>query len=475
MKSRKPSSSEREESKIKRCAIYTRKSNEEGLNKELNTLHAQRERAENYISSQYDNGWRIIPESYDDGGFSGGNIERPALKRMMDDIENGRVDLVVVYKVDRISRSLMDFYDLLKVFEKHGVEFVSVTQNFDTSQPMGKLMLNMLLSFAQFEREVIRERILDKFELSKQKGIFMGGALPLGYRVESRKLYIIPEEAEIVRHVFERFASMKSITRLLKELHVEGYRTKQYTSGTGNIRGGQKMDKQYVYRILKNQLYLGKIVHKENVYDGQHEAIIEQELFDKVQKIFKDSPVSRANYTRNQHPALLRGLIECKCCNCMMTPTFTKKNNRIYRYYTPTTVNRQSYADCKVGNVPASELDTLVIAHIRQMIQSPEILTKIQGLMKEKKISDFGFEEVRLQIKDFDAFWQKLKLTDQQRIAELLVKRIFVNTDEVKIDLRLDGFSTLVNQFKQGGNNAVSSARGRKHSQHSDASVLQAA
>lgn len=270
MKSRKPAPAP-EDSKIKRCAIYTRKSNEEGLNKEHNTLQAQRERAENYISSQYDSGWRIIPENYDDGGFSGGNIERPALKRMMDDIQNGRIDIVVVYKVDRISRSLMDFYDLLKVFEKNGVEFVSVTQNFDTSQPMGKLMLNMLLSFAQFEREVIRERILDKFELSKQKGIFMGGSLPLGYRVESRKLYIVPEEAKTVQHIFERFIAIKSITRLQEELNLAGIRTKYYISGSGNEHGGQEMDKQYLYRILKNPIYIGKIQHT-----GEKRAVNQQ-------------------------------------------------------------------------------------------------------------------------------------------------------------------------------------------------------
>ncbi len=458
-----------------RCAIYTRKSSEEGLDQEYNSLDAQRDAAEAYIASQKHEGWMMVPEFYDDGGFSGGNLERPALKRLLDDIRAGKIDIVVVYKVDRISRSLTDFASIVQIFDQHNVSFVSVTQNFNTTSSMGRLTLNILLSFAQFEREVIGERIRDKFAASKRKGIFMGGALPLGYRVEDRKLYVVPEEAEIVRHVFERFVAIKSITKLLKELHVAGYRTKHYTSGTGQIRGGQKMDKQYVYRILKNQLYLGKIVHKDNVYDGQHEAIISQELFEKAQKLFTESPVARGNYTRNQHPALLRGLVECTCCDCMMTPTFTKKNNRIYRYYMPTTVNRQSYADCKVGNVPASELDTLVVAHIRQMIQSPEMLTKIQGLMKEKKISDFGFEEVRQQIKNFDAFWQNLKPTEQQRITELLVKRVFVNTDEVKIDLRLDGFLTLINQHRQGDDDAVPPARGRKYPQHSDARVFQAA
>jgi site-specific DNA recombinase len=479
MKSRKPAPAP-EESKIKRCAIYTRKSNEEGLNKEHNTLHAQRERAENYILSQSDSGWRVIPENYDDGGFSGGNIERPALKRMMDDIQNGRIDIVVVYKVDRISRSLMDFYDLLKVFEKHGVEFVSVTQNFDTSQPMGKLMLNMLLSFAQFEREVIRERILDKFELSKQKGIFMGGSLPLGYRVESRKLYIVPEEAKTVRHIYERFVAIKSITRLQEELNLAGIRTKYYISGSGNERGGQEMDKQYLYRILKNPIYIGKIQHKGKIYEGQHEAIISQELFDKAQETFKECPVARGNYTKNKNPALLRGLVKCTCCDAAMTATAAKQHNRVYRYYTATTVNRKSYEACRVGSVPMAELDALVVAQLRSLIQSPEILTRIQRLMNDARITDFGFEELRKQIKDFDGFWKAMTALEQQRVAELLVKRVDVGTDEVRIDLRLDGFTTLINQHKvsqhkKGENDAPAIRRGRKHFEHSPASSLQAA
>ena len=304
------------------------------MDKEFNTPDAQRISGEAYIKSQEHEGWEVLEERYDDGGFTGGNMDRPALKRLLDNIKAGKIDVVVVYKIDRLSRSLADFAQMVQVFDEHDASFVSVTQHFNTQDSMGRLTLNILFSFAQFEREVVGERIRDKFAASKKQGIFMGGALPLGYKVEDRKLYIDEKEAQAVEHIFKRFVTLKSVKKLLVELEKDGFRTKRYVSGTGKERGGKIANRQYIYRLLKNKIYLGKIIHKDKVYDGQHEAIIPQELWDSVQAIFKEDPIARGNYTRNRHPALLRGLIRCECCDCAMTPSFTVKKKRTYRYYT---------------------------------------------------------------------------------------------------------------------------------------------
>lgn len=432
-----------------RCAIYTRKSCEEGLEQEYNSLHAQRDAAENYIRSQKQEGWIILPQNYDDGGFSGGTLERPGLTALLEDIKQGKINTVVVYKVDRLSRSLTDFARLVDVFDAHNVSFVSVTQNFNTTSSMGRLTLNILLSFAQFEREVISERIRDKFAASKQKGLFMGGALPLGYTVENRKLVVIGEEAAQVRHIFKRFTQLKSITRLLKELDREGYRTKRFVSRTNTPHGGKKLTKQYLYRLLTNPLYIGKIVHRGKRHEGQHEGIISQELFEEVEALFAKNRQKKNVTQRSDHPALLRKLIRCGCCQCAMTPTSARKNRRVYRYYTPTTSMHRHAGACQVGPIAASEIESLVIGHIRQFIQSPEIICRTLRHLQnqERTLPDFGLEELRQDIGNFDGFWRKLTVLEQRRILEILVRQVVVHTDEVQIDLALEGFSTLIRKF----------------------------
>ena len=255
-----------------RCAVYTRKSSEEGLEQEFNSLDAQREACEAYIASQKAEGWLLVPDRYDDGGISGGTLERPALKRLLADIEAGRVDVVVVYKIDRLSRSLMDFAKLVEVFDRNSVTFVSVTQSFNTTTSMGRLTLNILLSFAQFEREVIGERIRDKFAASRKKGMWMGGFVPLGYDVKDRKLVVNEAEAATVRMIFERFVKIGSATTLVRALRAEGIRGKQ----------GKLIDKGYLYKLLNNRVYIGEAVHKGTAYPGEHEAIIDRALWDKV-------------------------------------------------------------------------------------------------------------------------------------------------------------------------------------------------
>src|SRR4051812_13254980 len=263
-----------------RCAVYTRKSSEEGLEQEFNSLDAQREACEAYIASQKPEGWLLVPDHYDDGGISGATLDRPALQQLLADIEGKRVDVVVVYKIDRLSRALMDFAKLVEVFDRNNVTFVSVTQSFNTTTSMGRLTLNILLSFAQFEREVIGERIRDKFAASRKKGMWMGGFVPLGYDVKDRKLVVNQIEAATVRRIFERFVKLGSVTQLVREMRDKGVTTK----------GGKPIDKGYVYRILNNRVYLGEAVHKGSAYPGEHQAIIDPTLWDRVHAILGVSP-----------------------------------------------------------------------------------------------------------------------------------------------------------------------------------------
>jgi site-specific DNA recombinase len=300
-----------------RCAVYTRKSSEEGLEQEFNSLHAQREACEAYIASQRSEGWVLVRDQYDDGGISGGTLERPGLKRLLADIEDGLVDVVVVYKIDRLSRSLMDFAKLVEVFDRNGVTFVSVTQSFNTTTSMGRLTLNILLSFAQFEREVTAERIRDKVAASRKKGMWMGGVPPYGYRVENRKLVVDEEAAAHVRWIFARFLEIGSCTELAREVGARGIRTPR----------GNRIDKKYIYRMLNNRAYIGEAVHKGESYPGEHDAIIDRETWDRVHAILQESPRKRAARTRADTPALLKGLLFGPD-GAAFSPTHTRKGGQ---------------------------------------------------------------------------------------------------------------------------------------------------
>src|SRR4051812_46375244 len=269
--------------KVLRCAIYTRVSTEHGLEQEFNSLHNQREAAEAYIKSQAHEGWRLHPARYDDGGFSGGSLDRPALQRLLGNIRAGQIDVVVVYKVDRLTRSLADFAKLVEHFDQHAVSFVSVTQAFNTTSSMGRLTLNVLLSFAQFEREVTGERIRDEIAASKRKGLWMGGVVPLRYRVENRKLMVDESEAEQVRMLFRRYLEIGSVPRLQEELRHSGFVTRQRRLSSGRVIGGIPFTNGPLGHLLRNRVYLGGIKHKGKSYPGMHDAIIAHELFDSVQ------------------------------------------------------------------------------------------------------------------------------------------------------------------------------------------------
>ncbi|PPD15855.1 MAG: hypothetical protein CTY25_03935 [Methylobacterium sp.] len=315
----------------RRCAIYTRKSSEEGLDQDFNSLQAQREACEAYIASQRQEGWRLIPNEYDDGGFSGGSMERPGLKRLLADVEAGRIDIVVVYKVDRLTRSLADFAKIVEIFDARGASFVSVTQSFNTTTSMGRLTLNVLLSFAQFEREVTAERIRDKIAASKRKGMFMGGPVPLGYRVENRKLLTIPEEAETIRTIFRTYLATRSTILAARELDRLGIRTRPRALRDGRQKGGIPFAFGSLQALLRNRVYLGEIIHKGEWFPGEHEAILDRETFEAVQLCLEQG---RASETRSSHrmQSLLTGRIFDSEGN-RMAPSHTNKRGVRYRYY----------------------------------------------------------------------------------------------------------------------------------------------
>jgi site-specific DNA recombinase len=415
-----------------RCAIYTRKSTEEGLDQEFNSLDAQREACQACVASQKAEGWILVPNHYDDGGFTGSTLERPALTRLRADIEAGRVDVVVVYKIDRLSRSLMDFAKLVEAFDRNNVTFVSVTQSFNTTTSMGRLTLNILLSFAQFEREVIGERIRDKFAASRKRGMWMGGFVPLGYDAKDRRLVINKAEAATVRMIFERFIKIGSATEMVRLLTSEGVRGKQ----------GKLVDKGYVYKLLNNRVYVGEAVHKGTAYPGEHHAIINRDLWDKVHAILRDSPRQRAARTRARTPALLKGLIFGPS-GCAMSPTHTRKGGRLYRYYVSQSVLKHGHGACPVARIPAAEIEAAVVDQLRGLLRAPEIIVRTWREARPQ-IEGLSENDVREALERFEPLWDELFPAEQMRIVQLLVERIDVGTDRVDIRLRTEGLATLV-------------------------------
>jgi site-specific DNA recombinase len=419
-----------------RCAVYTRKSSEEGLDMEFNSLDAQREACEAYIASQKPEGWTLVPDRYDDGGVSGGTLERPALKRLLADIERGQVDIVVVYKIDRLSRSLMDFAKLVEVFDRRNVTFVSVTQSFNTTTSMGRLTLNVLLSFAQFEREVIGERIRDKFAASRKKGMWMGGFVPLGYRVENRKLVINTKEAATVRMIFERFLKVGSATMVARVLNAEGVTT----------RRGKPIDKGFLYKLLNNRVYIGIAVHKGTAYPGEHEAIISLNLWTRVHGILRESPRVRARHTRTTEPALLKGLIFGPNGGAM-SPTYTRKGGRLYRYYVSQSVLKLGPETCPIWRVAAAEIETAVVDQLRGMLRAPEIVVRTWRVALQL-MGDVKEAEVREALEQLDPIWDELFPAEQARIVQLLLERVDVSLDGIAIRLRTSGIASLVTEMR---------------------------
>jgi site-specific DNA recombinase len=414
-----------------RCAIYTRKSSEEGLEQEFNSLQAQREACEAFIASQRHEGWVCLATRYDDGGFSGATIDRPALQRLLADIAAGRVNTIVVYKIDRLTRSLADFAKIVEILDVRGASFVSVTQQFNTTTSMGRLTLNILLSFAQFEREVIGERIRDKIAASKKKGMWMGGIPPLGYRAQDGKLLVIESEAEIVRAIFRRYAALGSVRLLKDDLEARGIKSKSWTTASGRCVGDKPFSRGALYLMLQNRLYRGEVVHKGQSHPGEHTPIIDQPLWDAVQAQLAANTAERTSGTRTRQQSLLAGMLFDGDGN-PMTPTHAIKKGRRYRYYVsrPSITNDQT--DRSAGlHIPAGEIEQAVTSRMRQWLVDPG------SIYQAIRLADPSAQRRLIaRAEEIGKSWPELPATRQRALLTALIERIDVGANRIDIHLR---------------------------------------
>jgi site-specific DNA recombinase len=386
-----------------RCAVYTRKSTEEGLEQAFNSLDAQREAAEAYIASQQHEGWRCLPQRYDDGGYTGANMDRPALQRLLADMAAGHIDVAVVYKVDRLSRSLLDFAKIMEAFDKHRIAFVSITQQFSTATSMGRLILNVLLSFAQFEREIISERTRDKIAATRRKGKWSGGTPILGYDVDLRitKLVINEAEAAQVRAIFELYLRRQVLRAVVEELHQRGWVNKRWRTRNGNARGGRPFTKTSLHLLLTNVLYAGKIKHKGAVHPGEQPAIVAEALWQEVQDLLRAHSQNKGSLFRNRFGAVLKGLLHCLPCGCAMTPTHASSGTKRYRYYLCTGALKFGRHSCPAPSIAAAPVEQEVLEQLKALSQDypPMQALLIQG-------------------------WPALALGEQARMLRLLIERV---------------------------------------------------
>jgi DNA invertase Pin-like site-specific DNA recombinase len=434
-----------------RCAIYTRKSSEEGLEQSFNSLDAQREACEAFILSQRHEGWLALTARYDDGGFSGGSIERPALKRLMGDIATGKINTVVVYKVDRLTRSLADFAKIIELFDSKQISFVSVTQQFNTTTSMGRLTLNVLLSFAQFEREVTGERIRDKIAASKQKGMWMGGSIPLGYDLRDRKLFINAEEADRIREIYRHYLRLGCVSALKEHLDRSPVRSKTRTS-EGKQTGGGRFSRGALYKILANHLYVGEIFHKGVAYPGDHEAIIEREQWDKVQQMLTENRQGKRRKARATKISLLTGVVFDQNDN-RLTPTHANKAGKRYRYYTSQAVIRKADKCAAVTRIPAHELERAVIERLFEFLRSPEeLVSAIKGLGITVRSIDLLLKQARRKASD----WETLSLKEQECFLKTVIGRVVVHHESIEIRVNV---SALLQGLPEKPANALPSQR----------------
>ena len=417
-----------------RCAIYTRKSSEEGLEQEFNSLQAQREACEAFIDSQRHEGWICLRASYDDGGFSGATMDRPALQRLLADITAGRVDTVVVYKIDRLTRSLADFAKIVEILDARGASFVSVTQQFNTTTSMGRLTLNVLLSFAQFEREVIGERIRDKIAASKKKGMWMGGVPPLGYGVRNHKLVMIDSEADTVRLIFRRYAELGSVRLLKSELEARGIRSKSWTSVSGRLVGGKPFSRGALYLMLQNRIYRGEIVHKGQFHPGEHTPIVDQPLWDAVQAQLASNVAERNSGTRNHQPSLLAGMLFDGDGNRMTPSHAGKKKGTHYRYYVSGSLITKDRTENSAGlRIPAAEIEQLVSGQVHRWLLDPGSIYKSTAAW----LADPSMQQRLIaRAAEIGKYWPELSVARKRAVLAALIKRIEVRVDQIDIHLR---------------------------------------
>lgn len=431
-----------------RCAIYTRKSVTEGLEQEFNTLHAQREAAEAFIRSQTGEGWTCLPQEYSDGGFSGGDIDRPGVKQLLQDVEDGKIDCIVVYKVDRLSRSLLDFARMMEILERNNCAFVSVTQQFNTSHSMGRLTLNILLSFAQFEREIISERTRDKVAAARRKGKWTGGCPVLGYDItEDKRLAVNPDEARRVRAIFELYLQHQAMLSVVKACAERGWTTKAWTSAKGRRMGGRPLNKPNIYQLLTNPLYLGKLRVGDELVEGEHEAVIDDETFSRVRSLMKRNRTNGGATVRNKHDALLRGLLFCAKSGYALGHTFTRKGGKLYRYYVNTQAGKLGWDACATTSIPAAEIEAFVIGHIRAVGKDRELQKQVFAEITEggDKISR---SDIRHVMEQFDPLWDQMTTPEKTRLLELLIEKIMVDSEDgtVAITFRPSGIRSLIRE-----------------------------
>lgn len=417
------------------CAIYTRKSSDEGLEKEFNSLDAQREACEAFITSQKHAGWTAVRDLYDDGGLSGGTMERPALRRLLRDIDAGKVNIVVVYKVDRLTRSLADFAKIVDVLDSHGASFVSVTQQFNTTTSMGRLTLNMLLSFAQFEREIAGERIRDKIAASKARGMWMGGSIPLGYDLRERKLIINKEEAEVVRLIFERYTALGSVRQLRDELKARKITTKTRIAANGRRSGGKAFARGALYQMLQNRLYRGEVAHRGNVYPGQHQGIISDELWQRVQTRIVDNRHDRKIGAYAENPSLLAGLI-FDARGQPLTPTHANKQGKRYRYYVSNALLKGDESKSEhTFRLPAGEVEALVVDRLRSFFASrPEV----SAALAPSSLSAQHIDDVLARTSQWAESWLSMTPRESAERIRSLVQRVIIYVGQISIEILTD-------------------------------------
>lgn len=424
----------------KRCAIYTRKSSEEGLEQSFNSLHAQREACEAFAKSQCHEGWEVLATAYDDGGFSGGNTERPALVALLDDIRAKKVDVIIVYKVDRLSRSLADFVRLVDLFEKHGVSFVSVTQQFNTSTSMGRLTLNVLLSFAQFEREVTSERIRDKLAASRKKGLWMGGQVPLGYDAIDKQLMVNKDEAALVQHIYKRYLKLRCVRQLKTELDAEGYLSKNRLR-LGKQVGRTRFSRGALYLILRNPIYIGKVAQGGALYKGAHKAILDEDLWDSVQAQLKSNWNRHVYKTDAKDPSLLAGLLFDDKGN-RMSPGSSKKGVRRYRNYVSQALLQYREKDAgSVSRISASTIENIVIQQLVKLLQSPVQLDRALG---NPSIAEHERIALRETAAALATDWKDHSPSEQLTILRGVLEKIVVGRAETVVTFSRKGLASIL-------------------------------
>lgn len=431
--------------KTVRCAILTRKSVEGSVEEEFSSIDAQRESCESWVSSQKHEGWTCLPDRYDDLGYSGGSMNRPGLTRLLADVEAGRVDCIVVYKIDRLTRSLLDFSRIVEVLNRHSVSFVAVTQHFNSSTPEGRLLLNILLTFAQFEREMIVARTRDKMSAARRRGKYAGGVAVLGYDVVDKKLIVNEPEADRVREIFRLFLARDSVIATVRELNDRGWTTKALVSRNGRRRGTFPWDRSRLYFLLTNSTYAGKVLHRGELYAGEQVPIVDEDLWNQVQERLRRPPTNRRLESPNRHRLLLRGILRCGSCNSAMTPSFTARGSKTYRYYVCGKTQKQGRGSCPTRSVPAGEIERFVVEHLRRIGSDPTLAA--ETIRRTAELVDARGEELRREreilLKELrshhDAVRRLLREVDRDEVDTSRTARLADLQDRVRTgELRLE-------------------------------------